>query len=255
MPRIRLTLEYDGTDFAGWQTQPGQRTVQDTVEAVVTDLLESESPVAVRSASRTDAGVHALAQVVAFDTERSLPPEAYVKGLNALLPDDVAVTHASPAADDFDPRRDASGKRYVYQLWNGPTRAPLRSRRQWQVFWPIDPAAMRAAAAHLEGEHDFASFRAHGCAANTTVRRLDRIAIEGDAGGEIRFVIEGTAFLRKMVRIIVGTLVEVGRGERGVDEVKSILAARDRAAAGRTAAAAGLTLEAVYYGPRDGDQG
>ena len=252
MRRVRLVLEYDGTDFAGWQRQPGERTVQSVVEDAVGRLLGVDGRVPVTAAGRTDAGVHARGQVALVEAPRPLPLPAWSQGLTGRLPPDVAVVSAEPAAPDFDPRRSATGKRYVYRVWNAPRRSPLRARFSWWVRGPLDVAAMGVAAAHLLGEHDFKSFQAAGCAAKTTVRRLDRLTLDGVAGGMLTFTVEGTAFLRFMVRNLVGTLVEMGHGRLDPGAVQGILAARDRDAAGPTAPPQGLTLDEVYYGPRDG---
>ena len=244
--RIRLVVEYDGTDFAGWQLQPGQRTVQGELERAVGRLTKADERVVVAGAGRTDAGVHAEAMVAAFDSPRPLPQVAFVKGLNALLPPDVAVRSAEFVSPDFDPRRDARGKRYRYRILNQPVRSPLHARRWWHVREPLDLAAMRRAAESLVGEHDFSAFRAQGCEAKTTVRRLFRLEVE-QGPPEIEIVADATAFLRYMVRNLVGTLVDVGLGKLQASRIPAILASGDRRQAGRTAPAHGLTLEAVYY--------
>ncbi len=247
--RVRLVVEYDGSDFAGWQVQPGRRTVQGTLEAAIARLVKSERRIVVAGAGRTDAGVHAEGMVCAFDPPRVLPLTAFVHGLNALLPEDLAVRSAELAPPDFDPRRDARGKTYRYRLWNHPVRSPLRARRCWHVRGPLDLAAMREAAAHLRGTHDFSAFRAQGCEAKTTVRTLRAVEVRG-SGPELEIEVEGTAFLRFMVRSIAGTLVDVGQGRIDPARIPEILASGDRAQAGRTAPAHGLTLVAVYYGDR-----
>jgi len=245
--RIRLTLEYDGTDFAGWQLQPGQRTVQGVVEAAAGKLLSLDDRVMVQASGRTDSGVHALAQVVAVDDPRAMPLEAWDEGLHRFLPSDVAVVGATLAEADFDPRRNATGKRYVYRIWNGPSRRPLRRRSSWWLPRPLEVPAMQAAAPLLLGHHDFSSFRAARCNAKSSHRTLTRLEVEGESGCEVRITAEGDGFLRHMVRIIVGTLVEVGELRRAPESVGAVLEARDRRSAGRTAASEGLTLEEVYY--------
>lgn len=241
---IKLTLEYDGTDFAGWQIQAQGRTVQAVLEKALARLLGHE--VRVVGSGRTDSGVHALGQVVSFMTPRKLPRDAYLKGLNTLLPRDVAVVAMEEVPSDFCARRSASKKRYVYCVSNRPVRSPLRRRTHWELFKPLDVAAMREAAAHFLGEHDFESFRGSNCAAKTTRRRIFRLEVE-ERGDEIVFVLEATAFLKHMVRNIVGTLVEVGQGKRSPAEMPALLAARDRRLAGETAPAHGLFLERVWY--------
>jgi tRNA pseudouridine38-40 synthase len=167
--------------------------------------------------------------------------------MNALLPEDVAVREAAVMPDGFDARRDARGKRYRYRLENLATRAPLGRLQAWQVFRPLDVAAMRAAAAPLLGRHDFGSFQASDCVADHAVRELRRLDVEGEAGGTIEVVAEATAFLKHMVRNLVGTLVEVGLGARDAATIPGLLAARDRTLAGRTAPPQGLFLEQVFY--------
>ena len=251
MPRVRLTLEYDGTDFVGWQRQPNGRSVQEVVERALAELLGA--PVAAAAAGRTDAGVHALGQVVAFDAPRALPPKAYVRGLSSRLPADVAVVAAEEAPDGFDPRRWATGKRYRYLISRRAGRAPLLRRTHWEVFAPLDAAAMRQAGAALLGTHDFSSFRAADCEAPHPRRTLRELQLH-EEGEVLRIEVEGTAFLKHMVRNVVGSLVEVGRGKRPAGWVGEVLAAKDRMLAGPTAPAHGLTLVAVTYsnGPRAG---
>ncbi len=245
MPVVKLVLEYDGTRYVGWQVQPNGPSVQDAVERALGTLRGA--PGRVTAAGRTDAGVHALGQVVSFPEERPLPLAAYVKGMNALLPADVAVRAASVEADGFDARRSARGKRYRYRIENAATRAPLSARYAWQVFRPLDASAMRAAAGHLVGRHDFAAFQASDCEARHAVRDVRRLEVAGDAGGRIDVVVEATAFVKHMVRNLAGTLVEVGEGRRAAASIPDLLASRDRTRAGRTAPPQGLCLEEVFY--------
>lgn len=241
----RLVVEYDGTDFEGWQLQPGARTVQGELESAFARLAGRR--VVVYGAGRTDAGVHARGQVANARAETRHPPEVLRRALNALLPRDVAVRELEPAGDGFDARRDARSKLYAYRLWTGATRSPLEERWSHWVSVPLDLAALRAAARDLVGTHDFASFRAAGGHGRTSVRTLTRIELAGALGGELRFEFEGTGFLRHMVRNLVGTLLEVGRGRRPPAWAAEVLAARDRRAAGPTAPARGLTLVRVDY--------
>jgi len=246
MPRLKLTIEYDGTGFVGWQVQPNGRSVQEVMERAVAELLGAPHPVA--AAGRTDSGVHAEGQVVSFATERSLPLKAYVKGLNSLLPQDLAVVRAEVVADDFDPRRWSLGKRYRYRVLNRPTRSPLHRYTHWQLYGPLDVDAMRAAAVHLVGRHDFSAFRAANCEAAHAVRELRSLTVSGSPGGEVILEVNGTAFLKHMVRNLAGTLVEVGKGKQPAGWVAEVLQAGDRRRAGPTAPPHGLVLVEVFYG-------
>ncbi len=244
MRHVRLVIEYDGTTLCGWQRQQNGPTVQGHLEDALKALLQHPTPVI--GASRTDAGVHARGQVAAFRTERTIPLHGIRRGLNSLLPDAIAIREASEAADDFHPRFSALGKHYRYTLLVRPDRSPLWRERSWHHSLPLDRDAMRAAAQLLVGEHDFAAFRAAGCSAKTTVRRIEAIEISED--GEVVYVdVRGNAFLRNMVRIIVGTLAEVGDGSRTVAQVSEILAGLDRTKAGITAPPQGLELVSVRY--------
>jgi tRNA pseudouridine38-40 synthase len=257
VPVVKLVLEYDGTRYVGWQVQPNGPSVQAEVERALEVL--HKAPRRVTAAGRTDAGVHALGQVCSFYEAAPLPLKAYLLGMNALLPDDVAVRAATLEPQGFDARRSASGKRYRYRIENGPSRAPLTRLRAWQQFRPLDAAAMRDAAARLLGRHDFACFQASDCACAHAVRHLTRCDVVGERGGRIDLVLEATAFVKHMVRNVTGTLVEVGLGRRAPDSMAQLLAARDRRLAGPTAPPQGLCLEEVFYGPRDaaaaGDDG
>jgi tRNA pseudouridine38-40 synthase len=243
---LKVTLEYDGTGFEGWQRQPAPaRTVQQVVEDAILQMTGVFS--CVRGAGRTDAGVHARGQVANFRTEATIPLLGFLRGLNSILPVDVAVTAIDEVAEDWDARRAAKGKRYVYRVWNGSTRAPLLDRFVLHRYHPLDLEAMREAAAPLVGEHDFSAFRAADCSRKNPVRIVRRLDIGTPQPGLVEIAIEATAFLKQMVRVIAGTLIEVGLGERAPAEVAEILASRDRARAGKTAPARGLTLERVDY--------
>lgn len=242
--RWRIVLEYDGTDFEGWQIQPGRRTIQGELEAALARILGHPSPVLV--SGRTDAGVHAEGQVAAFDAAVERSADAIRAGLNGELPPDLACVRAEPAVPDFDPRRWAWGKTYRYTWLDRPSRSPLRRRRAWHVR-PLDEEAMRPGAAHLLGVHDFSSFRAAGCGAAHPVREVAAISVHR-VGDEVRLEVKGHGFLRHMVRIIAGTLTEVGLHKRDPSWVLDVLRANDRSWAGRTAPAQGLTLVEVRYG-------
>jgi tRNA pseudouridine38-40 synthase len=245
MPVVKLVLEYDGTDYVGWQVQPNGPSIQAEVERALATL--HKAPRRVTAAGRTDAGVHARGQVASFREDRPLPLTAYVQGMNALLPADVAVRAASLEPDDFDARRSARGKRYRYVIENLATRAPLGRLQAWQVFGELDVAAMRAGAAHLVGRHDFAAFQAADCASDHAVRDVRRLEVEGEPGGRIELTVEATAFVKHMIRNFVGTLVEVGRAKRAPVWVAEVLASRDRGRAGKTAPPQGLFLDEVFY--------
>lgn len=244
MPTILLFLEYDGTDFAGWQFQTNGRSVQETVETELARLLGEE--VRLHSAGRTDAGVHARAMPAHFRTSRHLPLHAYRDGLNRLLPADVAVIEARQVADGFHARFAAAGKWYRYTIDRSPTRSPLTRRTAWHLRGALDLAALRIAAEQLVGTHDFAAFRTSGCAARTTVREIRAIDLV-EEGRLLHLDVHGSGFLRNMVRLIVGTLVDIGRGKRGTEEVAALLSGAPGVKCGPTAPAHGLCLMSVRY--------
>jgi tRNA pseudouridine38-40 synthase len=246
MPKIRLTLEYDGTRYVGWQVQPNGPSIQAEVEKAIANLVQTQ--VSVFVAGRTDAGVHARGQVAAFVPPREIPLVGWVRGLNGFLPKDIAVVSAAIAPDDFDPRRWAHGKRYIYRVSNRPTRSPLLGATHWELFGALDVAAMQAAAPALVGRHDFSAFRAANCQAAHAVREVRALEVSGAAGEVITFRVEGTAFVKNMVRNLVGTLVDVGRGRQSPGWVAEVLAGRDRTRAGPCAPAHGLTLDEVFIG-------
>jgi tRNA pseudouridine38-40 synthase len=243
---LRLTLEYDGEAFAGWQRQDGRaRTVQGELETALARVTGER--VAVVAAGRTDAGVHAEGQVVSLALEAPRDPAALARALNGVLPGDVAVRDARAAPAGFNARRDALSKWYRYDIWNGPLRSPLRRRRALCLQRPLDLPALRRAAQACLGRHDFASFQAAGSSVRQTVRTLSRVDLEGETGGALALQVEGDGFLRHMVRVLVGTLVAVGSGRWPPEAMHAILAARERRAAGPTAPAHALTLVAVRY--------
>jgi len=244
---IRIVVEYDGTSLSGWQRQANAATVQEHLETALASLLQHVTPVT--GASRTDAGVHALGQVASFRTERPIPLHGIRRGLNSLLPSSIAVVDATEVPEDFHPRFSATGKHYRYTILNRPDRSPCWHDRAWHVPEPLDREAMGVGASALVGEHDFAAFRAAGCAAKTTIRRVDTIDLSR-VGDRLLVEVHGNAFLRQMVRILVGTLVEVGRGRRPASQVIEIIASRDRTRAGITAPARGLELVSVRYDGR-----
>lgn len=242
--KLALGLEYDGTDFHGWQTQPSGNTIQDHLEAALADFVGS--PVETVSAGRTDAGVHASGQVVHFETSIDRPLWNWVRGVNAFLPAAIRVRWAHPVPDDFHARFSARSRTYTYSIYNHPIDSPLRARFATWVFQPLDIAAMQAGADCLLGEHDFTAFRAAECQAASPVRDLQQAQWTQD-GSVIVLQIRANAFLHHMVRNIVGSLFEVGRGARPAAWMAELLAARDRTAAGRTFPAQGLCLRHVEY--------
>ena len=245
--RFKLTVEYDGTDFSGWQRQANGPSVQASIEDALTDMHGGAATV-IRGAGRTDAGVHALGQVARFDAPPTsrIPLHGYQRGLNAVLPRSIAILAVEPVADDFDARFSARGKLYRYSIWTAPTRAPMRDRYVWHLRHPIDAVRMQKGADCLVGRHDFNAFLASDCERKTTVRTIGRLAV-ARSSELVTIEVEADAFLKNMVRILVGTLCEVGWGKRAPADVQRILDGRDRRHAGITAPAQGLALVRVDY--------
>ena len=243
MRTLILKIEYDGTGFLGWQLQPEGRTVQGVLEDAMRAILQADHRVT--AAGRTDAGVHAAGQVVHFRTDSDMVVDRLKKGLNGVLPPDVRVLEALQAADDFHARFSAVGRRYTYRIIRRPS--AIHRHFAWHVTYPLDAEAVRRACAPLVGRHDFTSF----CQATSTadgtvceVRELDWVEAEED---ELRLHIEANRFLHHMVRTIVGTAVDIGRGRWAENAMAEMLEAKDRRAAGANAPAHGLCLEAVRY--------
>lgn len=255
MKKIKLLIQYDGTAYAGWQVQKNQRSVQGILEDALFRITGEN--LRVTGASRTDAGVHALGQVAAFTTLSKLEPAVFLRALNARLPDDTRVLEAGEAAADFHPRYNALHKTYTYLIAGSGDCSLFLSRYAWVVPFRLDFGAMEEAAGHLTGTRDFSSFRASGCSARNPVRSVTALEITRTPSSPflsfscstpcIRVTIRAQAFLRHMVRNIVGTLVEVGRGKMVPVMMKEILEKRNRQAAGKTAPACGLFLEKIEY--------
>jgi tRNA pseudouridine38-40 synthase len=244
--RIALGLQYDGAGFSGWQSQAGGNTVQDVMESALSAV--AAQLVRVHCAGRTDAGVHALCQVIHFDTDAQRPDNAWVRGVNAHLPVEVAVQWAVPVADDFHARFSAVERSYCYVLQVSPVRPALLAGKVGWFHLPLEIAAMRAAAAHLAGRHDFSAFRSAECQAKSPERMLHKITIE-QFGAFFLFRLTANAFLHHMVRNIVGSLIQVGKGAQPPTWLKAVLDSRERAAAAATFAPDGLYLERVSYAP------
>jgi len=251
MPTFKLTLRYDGTDFAGWQVQPGQETIQGQLQSAARELTGID--IHVIGSGRTDAGVHALGQVASLtlpDWEHG--SNALMRALNTQLPATIVVFGACQVPDQFHAIRDATSKRYRYQLQIGGVRDVFDYRHRWHLKGPLDIAAMKTASQHFIGRHDFASFQAAGAKRKSTVRNVtacDFVEQPTDQPGrtDLAIEIEADGFLYNMVRNIVGTLVEVGWGKRSADSIAEILQQKARDAAGQTAPAHGLFLLRVSY--------
>jgi len=242
--RIALGLEYAGAPFDGWQSQPSGRGVQDALERALAAI--ANTPVRTIAAGRTDAAVHATSQIIHFDCDAVRPDSAWVRGVNALLPSEVAVLWAQPVAPDFHARYKATARHYTYVLMPRPVRAALLAGRVGWYHRPLDVAAMRDAARSLAGTHDFSAFRAAECQARSPVKTLAPIAVEPD-GDLVRFDFSADAFLHHMIRNIVGALVHVGAGKAPPGWLAELLAARDRTRAAATFAADGLYLTGAAY--------
>lgn len=241
---IKLIIEYDGTGYVGWQWQPNGVSIQQVLEEALEKILKE--PVRISSSGRTDSGVHAKGMAAAFRTGKNLPLKAFCEGLNSILPPDVAIRDAVEMPEEFHPRIDALGKHYRYTICNAKRRSPLNRLTSWQMRGDLDLEAMRKAALYFVGEKDFAAFRAAKCSAKTTIRRIDSLEIYRD-NEFIVIDVKGNGFLRNMVRIIVGTLVEVGRGAMSPDEIPGLIEGRDRIKSGITAPPQGLCLQEVFY--------
>jgi tRNA pseudouridine38-40 synthase len=241
---LKITIEYDGTGYCGWQIQPNGESIQAVLERAISTFFGT--PIRITGSGRTDAGVHALGQVANFRVDKEHDRHRILRGLNALTPPDITIKEIEIVADAFDARRDGRSRVYEYHILNRLTSSPFYLNRAWHVHEELDRAAMRTAISCLLGEHDFSSFRAAGCEAMHPIRKVYRSSLE-QRGELLVYTIEATAFLRHMVRNIVGTLVEVGRGLRPAESFRDLLEARDRTQAGPTAPPQGLYLIEVKY--------
>ncbi len=256
MRHLKLTVAYEGTDYVGWQVQPNGVTVQQRLEEAWHATTQEQ--IRVVASGRTDAGVHAIGQVCSVATNTKHDCNTLVRALNAHTPDDISVLEVLPAPAGFHAIRDATRKTYRYQIQHGPIRDPLRMRDHWYCRKVLDINAIKAAAQHLVGELDFASFQAVGAERNSTIRNLSKLECQGISKHSFEYVyleLTSNGFLYNMVRNIVGTLVRVGQGSEPPEWVEEVLRAKDRSVAGPTAPAQGLILlnveyEGIEFGPR-----
>lgn len=244
MRNIKLTIEYDGTNYNGWQTQEDKNTIQDTVESALKVLTNEETKLV--GASRTDSGVHALGQVANFMTSSNISVEKYPNALNSVLPKDIVIKKAEDVSENFHSRYDSKGKTYRYVILN--SKYPSALNRNFSYFYPyyLDVKAMQEACEYIIGTHDFSAFKASGGSSKTSIRTVHKAEIIKKSEN-IYFYITGDGFLYNMVRIIIGTLLEVGRGKIRPKDMEYIILSRDRKRAGKTAPAHGLYLMEVLY--------
>lgn len=244
MANYKLKIQYDGTSYSGWQIQPDV----ETIEGIITDAIEQifHKKVKIIGASRTDAGVHARGQVANFHTTEDIDKDTLKRGVNAIIPGSISIQNTEKAEDDFHARFSSKGKIYQYYIWNRDYKTPFYSRYSWQIRRSLDIDAMKTASHFIKGEKDFSSFRASDCDAKSPVRQIDLFEIKKEEGF-VKCTIQGSGFLKHMVRNIVGTLVEIGSGKMKPADMVRILEARDRTTAGPTAPPMGLVLVKVKY--------
>ena len=242
--RVKMIVAYDGTNYKGWQVQPNGITIEEVLNKNLSNLLGEQ--IVVSGASRTDSGVHSLGNIAVFDTNTRMPADKIAFALNQRLPEDIVVQGSCEVEDGWHPRYQNSRKTYEYRILNRTFRMPTRRLDTYFYHYPLDVEKMKKAASYLEGEHDFKSFCAIGAQVKTTVRTIYACDVEKE-GDIITIRVTGNGFLYNMVRIIAGTLISVGMGQIPPDQIEDILNARDRAAAGPTAPARGLTLIGMEY--------
>jgi tRNA pseudouridine38-40 synthase len=243
--KFRIVVEYDGTAYHGWQRQKADRTIQGEIEKAL--MTMTGNPVSLAGSGRTDAGVHALGQAASFSSDAGLSPDIFFKGLNSLLPDDILIRACESMDPAFHARYDARSKLYRYRILNRDMPSILERHYVWHIRRKLDLEAMQKAATYFVGEHDFKAFEGTGSPRTSTVRHVIRAEMRQTGDNQILFDIEADGFLRYMVRNIVGTLVDVGKGRIHEEDVKGILLARDRRLASATAPARGLFLIKVNY--------
>lgn len=261
MRHLRIHIAYDGTGFSGWQIQPGEKTIQGTIEEALRKITGKQTRLT--GSGRTDAGVHALHQVASFSTTSTHPPEVFVRALNALLPPEIRVLCADEPPPGFHPRYSVKAKRYFYLLDLSAVQSPFISRYAWHLHRGLDIQSIHTATSYLTGRQDFAAFSGAGSSVATTIREITAVDLVEKRqmdiffstieGRFLKIVFEGTGFLRHMVRNMVGTLVEIGLGRMEPAQIKTIINSRDRRLAGPTAPARGLFLERVIYDEDEGD--
>lgn len=245
MKRIMLIVSYCGNNYCGWQKQNNALSVEEVINTKLSELLGEE--ICVIGASRTDAGVHAKGNVAIFDTNSTIPPDKFAYALNSRLPDDIRIQESRQVRDDFHPRYDKNSKKYTYRILNSKISMPIYNLYTLHVSNSLDIDSMKKAAKYIVGEHDFKAFCAVGTGVKSTVRNVYSLDIDRDSNDIISITITGNGFLYNMVRIIVGTLIQVGTGKIKPDYVEQIIASKDRGMAGPTVGAKGLTLEEIRY--------
>jgi tRNA pseudouridine38-40 synthase len=241
---VKLTIEYDGTRFHGWQRQDHHRTIQEEIEKALEKVMKKR--IMIHGSGRTDSGVHGLGQVASFKGEFTIPIEKIPQAVNGLLPDDVAIQDAIEVDTGFHARYSARGKKYIYKIYNSPLRSPLHRNYAYFVSHPLDIDAIQKATSYFIGEHDFKGFMASGSSVKDTVRRIDSLNVYREQE-MLTIEVKGNGFLYNMVRIIAGTLVDVGKGRIPQEQIPDIITSGDRIRAGHTAPPQGLYLAEVYY--------
>jgi tRNA pseudouridine38-40 synthase len=242
---FKITIEYDGTDFHGWQIQPKDKTIQGEIEKAL--LIMTKSHVEVHGSGRTDAGVHALNQTASFSCDTKIPAESFKKGLNCLIPDSIAIKECIEVPPDFHARFSAKSKTYEYRIINRPLRPVIGRNYVWHIWQPLDVGKMKKAASFINGKHDFKSFEAAGSPRAHTIRTISHLEVYYDGKENIKIEVSADGFLRYMVRNITGTLVQTGLGKISPDEIPEIIEKKDRGSAGMTAPPHGLFLKEVIY--------
>ena len=245
MKRIMLIVSYCGTSYCGWQKQNNALSVEEVINRTLCEMLGED--ISVIGASRTDAGVHAKGNVAVFDTNSTIPPDKFAYALNSRLPEDIRIQNSRQVRDDFHPRYDKSLKKYTYRILNSKINMPIYNLYTLHVSNFLDMDSMKEAAKYIVGEHDFKAFCAVGTGVKSTVRNVYSLNIERDDNNIISITITGNGFLYNMVRIIVGTLIQVGTGKIKSCDVEKIISSKDRRMAGPTVSAKGLTLEEIQY--------